>query len=241
MRKTTRGIAAAGTAIIAGIALALAVPVAASAHVSLDTNTAEAGSYALLTFKVPNESTTASTTKIELSLPTDTPFTSVRFVPVPGWTTELVTTTLPEAVTVGETEITEAVTSVVWTATDGAIVDGSLQLFPVSLGAVPDVGSVVLPVSQTYSDGRVVEWSDPEADAEHPAPVLYVNDAPAEDHHGGAAEETTDGEHADGSTDAGAADSTDTIARVFGIAGLAVGAIALVVAVMLRRRPTSTK
>jgi uncharacterized protein YcnI len=62
----------------AGTLLAIAAPLAASAHVTINPDAAEAGSYAVVTVKVPNESDTATTTKVQLSLPEDTPFTSVR-------------------------------------------------------------------------------------------------------------------------------------------------------------------
>ena len=146
MKKTTIGVPA---AIGAGLLLALAAPLSASAHVTIDPGQAEAGSYTVVTVKVPNESETATTNRVELSLPTDTPFTSVRYVPVPGWTAELVKTTLPEPVTMGESTVTEAVTSVVWTADAGSeIGSGQLQLFPLSVGPVPDTGSVTLPADQ---------------------------------------------------------------------------------------------
>ncbi len=227
--------------LIAGgsLALALAAPLAASAHVSLDDNTAAAGSYSLITFKVPNESVTAATSTVTVTLPSDTPLASVSYVPVAGWTTELVTTTLPEPVTIGESELTEAVTQVVWTADSGSeIADGELQLFPLSLGPIPDVGSLTLPVEQTYTDGTVVAWDETGDDAENPAPVLYVNDAPAADHHGGDAD--ADAEHAEGddSADAGStsgAGSSDVVARVLGGAGLVVGAGGLAFGLTSRR------
>ncbi len=135
------GLVAAGS-----LALALSVPLAASAHVTIDDDTADAGSFTLITFKVPNESATATTSSIELTLPSDTPFPYVSYVPVPGWTTELVRTTLPEPVMIGDTEITEAVTQVVWTASPGSeVAAGQLQLFPLSVGFVPDVGSLDAP------------------------------------------------------------------------------------------------
>src|SRR5690606_8549400 len=119
------------------------------------------------------ESATAVTTKVEVSLPVDTPFSSVSYVPVPGWTTKLIRETLPSPVTVGNNTITEAVTTVTWSADPGyEIADGRLQVFPLSLGPVPDVGSVVFAADQTYSDGTVVSWADTASDAEHPAPVL---------------------------------------------------------------------
>ena len=214
-------------AVTAGLALVVAAPLAASAHVSVDPAQAKPGSYTLITLKVPNESETAVTTKVEVSLPADTPFASVSYVPVAGWTAELVRTTLPEPVTVGESKITEAVTSVIWTANPGSgITAGQLQLFPLSVGPVPDTGSIRLPADQTYSDGSVVSWSESGDGAEHPAPVLYVNDAPADGHHGGADMTAT------AATDAG---SADVLARVLGIAGLIIGVVGLVLAFVVRR------
>ncbi|QNO36758.1 YcnI family protein [Protaetiibacter sp. SSC-01] len=240
MSSITRRTTAASLAVAAATALALASPLAASAHVTFDENTAEAGSYALLTLKAPNESETAATVSLTLTLPADTPFTSVRTVPVAGWTAELVRETLPEPVTVGDGTITEAVTRIVWTADAGAgLRDGELGLFPVSLGPVPDTGSIVLPVDQGYSDGSVVSWADTEDGADHPAPVLYVNDAPASDHHGGsddhATPEVTSAPDADAPAD-GSAAQVDVLARVLGIAGLAVGAVGVVLALVWRRR-----
>ncbi|GAA3741514.1 YcnI family protein [Leifsonia bigeumensis] len=219
-------VAAAGAALM----LALAAPAAASAHVSVSPDTASPGSYALIDFKVPNESATAVTTKLEVTLPTDTPFSSVSYVPVTGWTAELIREALPTPVTVGENTITEAVTSIVWTADPGhEIATGQLQVFPVSLGPVPDVGSVTFTTLQTYSDGTVVSWAETGEDAEHPAPVLYVGDAPTGDHHGDQA----------GSADAGES-SADAVARGLGVGGLVLGAIGVVVAIAgLRRKEVS--
>lgn len=251
MKRITMYPVALTIALTAAIGLAVAAPLTASAHVSVDPGQAVAGSYTVVTLKVPNESETAGTTKVELSLPTDTPFTSVRYVPVAGWTAELVRQTLPKPVTVGKSTITEAVTSVIWTADPGsAILADQLQLFPLSLGPVPDTGSVVLPANQTYSDGSVVSWSETKDGAEHPAPVLYINDAPPTDHHSTAATgEATPGGHSDGHSDgaeisagtgstasgSSTSDSPDVLARVLGIGGLVVGVIGLVLAFTMRR------
>lgn len=235
MKKSTIGVS---TAIGAGLLLALAAPLSASAHVTIDPGQAEPGSYTVVTVKVPNESDTASTNRVAVTLPSDTPFTSVRYVPVAGWTAELVTTTLPEPVTVGESTITEAVTSVVWTATAGSEIGaGQLQLFPLSLGPVPDTGSVALAAEQGYTDGTTVAWDESGDDAEHPAPVLYINDAPAADHHGTATHDDTAEVTAEGAVTAAAASdgSGDVLARVLGIGGLVVGAVGIVMAVAARR------
>ena len=210
-------ISRASIAVGAGLLLAFAAPLAASAHVSLEENTAEAGSYTVITFKVPNESETESTNSVSASIPASEGL-GVRYVPVAGWTTEVV-------------EGSDA-TTVTWTASDGNEIGvGALQVFSLSLGAIPDTGSIVIPVAQGYTDGSVVDWADTTEDADHPAPVLYVNDAPAEDHHGGAAEEEESHEEAPA-----AASSDDVLARILGIGGLIVGAVGVVLAVTARRK-----
>lgn len=211
-------------ALAAGTLLALGAPIAASAHVTIDPGNATAGSYTVITVKVPNESETAATNRVELTLPAETPFASVRYVPVPGWTAELVTETLPEPVMVGDREVTDAVTSVIWTADAGSEIQaGQLQLFPLSVGPVPDTGSIVMPADQTYTDGEVVSWSEAGEDTEHPAPVLYVNDAATE-------------EAAPIAITAAVAPADDVLARVLGIGGLVVGAIGIVLAASTRRK-----
>jgi uncharacterized protein YcnI len=238
--RRTSIFAKSAVALGAGALLAIAVPLAASAHVTINPNAAEAGSYAVITVKVPNESATASTTKVELALPEDTPFTSVRYVPVAGWTAELVSETLPEPVTMGESEITEAVTSVVWTAEPGSeIADGQLQQFSISVGAVPDTGSIVLPATQYYSDGSVVNWDSVEEDAEYPAPVLYINDAAPSDHHASSdADHTEDEGTTDSATDTTSTDASgdDILARILGLGGLVLGAAGLVLGITARRK-----
>lgn len=188
MRKTPLSRVLAGLA--AGSLLALAAPLAASAHVTATPNQAEAGSWTYVTFRVPNESATASTVKLDIHLPGDAPFTSVSYQPTAGWTGATTKTTLAKPVKVEGNTITEAATQVSFTADAGGIAPGQFQTFTLSLGPVPDTGHIVIPATQTYSDGKVVEWSaTPEQvakdDTLEPAPVLWVNDAPPADHHGG--------------------------------------------------------
>jgi uncharacterized protein YcnI len=227
--KNTRTLAGASVALALGTALALGVPLGASAHVSLDENTAEAGSYPLLTFKVPNESPTATTTSVTVTLPADTPFVSVRTVPIAGWEAEIIVTKLPEPVTIGETTVTEAPTSIVWTATGDGLGDGELGLFPFSVGPVPDVGHLELPVDQGYSDASVVAWEGDEV------PILYVNDAPAGDHHGDSGDSEEEPAEAHESE---APDATAVAGLVTGAAGFLLGATALAL-VLIRRRPAA--
>jgi len=223
MKNSTTAVVAFG----AGLLLAVGAPLAASAHVTVSPNTAEPGGYSLISVKVPNESATASTVSVSIELPADTPFTSVSYVPVTGWSAALTRSTLPTPVKVGENSITEAVTGVTWTADDGVgITAGQLQLFPISVGAVPDVGQLELVATQTYSDGSVVKW---DGSGDRPAPVLYVTDEPAGDHH--AAGPAVD-------VDEPSSAQNDVLARVLGIVGLTLGAIAVAIAIVALRRAT---
>lgn len=212
-------------------ALVLAAPLAASAHVHVEGDDVAPGSYSTLQFKVPTESATASTVKVEVAFPTDHPFTSVSYQPIAGWKADVVTGTLSKPVSTDDGEITKAVTKVVWTADSTAegIAPGEFQLFTVSAGAVPDVASVELPTTQTYSDGSVVKWNEATPasgeEPEHPAPVLAITEAAA-DHHGAASDTATSEAAATGTSgDSG-------LGLGLGIGGLGLGIIALVVAVL---------
>lgn len=243
-----RPILARATIAAAAIAmLILAAPSAASAHVQVNPDRAPSGSYATLTFKVPTESATAGTVKLQVDLPTDTPFGSVSYQPIAGWKTEVVTEKLAQPITTDDGTITEAPVRVIWTADPGVqIAPGQFQEFVISAGAVPDTGSILLPTHQTYSDGSVVDWAEPTPasgkEPEHPAPILYVKDSPpAEMNPVGAPTVTT------AATSAPPASATGTGAAVaigLGIGGLALSAIALVVAVFAYTRrgdvPTPT-
>ncbi|VXB60411.1 YcnI family protein [Frigoribacterium sp. 9N] len=248
--RSSAVVARSAAALGAAALLALAAPLAASAHVHVEPGQAEAGSYETLTFKVPNESATAGTVGLVVDLPTDTPFTSVSYEPLPGWTTEVTTNTLPEPVELDGTTITEAPTQVTWTAEgDTQIAPGQFQQFVISAGAVPDTGSIALPAHQRYSDGTVVDWADATPasgeEPEHPAPTLYVNDAPPADEHADHATDddaTTAGVGTSGDSASGSGDgAVGPLSIGLGISGLALGALALVVSVVaLTRRPRAT-
>ena len=241
MRTRSTFLAAAGT----GLLLALATPLAAAAHVGITPDSGEPGGYTTFTVRVPNESGTESTVQLDLTLPSDTPISSVRYAPTPGWATETERESFDPPVLAGDTEIAEAITRISWTAEPGfGIENGQFQEFTVSLGPLPDVDSLLLVADQHYSDGTVVSWSEEGEDAEHPAPVLYVGaEAPA-GHHGTAGAGGADAEAAGGETPAAASDTTpastpDVPARVLGVAGLVVGAIGVAFGITARRRPAA--
>jgi periplasmic copper chaperone A len=226
-----------GAALAGGLLLAGTVP--AFAHVTAQPGTAEQGGYTVITFRVPNESTTAGTTKLQVNLPVDHPITSARTTPQPGWTAEVVKGTLPAPVDVNGTQVTEAVTAVTWTAQPGTrIGPGQYVDFPLSVGPLPTgVDEIVLPAVQTYDDGKVVAWDQPSVEGqeepEHPAPTVTLT--PSTGGHGHDAAAATSG---------GTAATTDTTARWLGGIGLLLGALGLGLgggALLRGRRSASTE
>lgn len=234
--------ATAGSALLLATGLTALGLSPAAAHVTASSTTTAAEGWARITFTVPNESDTASTDRLELRLPADTPFSSVRVQPVEGWTAELTEEELPEPVQIGEGAITKAVTTITWTAdAEHAIAPDEFQTFTVSAGPLPAEGTtLVMPVAQSYTDGRTVAWDEPavegEEEPQHPAPSLTTTAAEAEGHaHAHGAGEPS----ADGSSQAGTATETSAteetspagaltwVALVAGVLGLVAGVVAL--------------
>src|SRR5262249_44424630 len=71
----------------------------ALAHVRVDSTDPPQGGFGVITFRVPTESETASTTKLTVQLPTGTPIASVSVKPLPGWTHKETTTKLATPIT----------------------------------------------------------------------------------------------------------------------------------------------
>ncbi|WP_284763937.1 YcnI family protein [Arthrobacter sp. efr-133-R2A-63] len=232
-----RTLKTASAAMMAAGLLAFGVS-AASAHVNVNPDDPAAGGYTHLTFNVPNESATAKTNKLEVALPTDTPFNSVSVKPVEGWTAQLVTTTLPKPITVAGATVTKAISSVVWTA-DAAhqIGQNEYQAFSISVGVLPDAGTTVsLPATQTYTDGSVVKWDEKtvagQPEPEHPAPSFVTT----------ASDDAAASTSTPSATPApSAAASTSDAGSTAGWFGLAAGLIGLAAGVTALVRTRSTQ
>lgn len=229
------------SAALAG-ALVLLPAAAASAHVRVVPESTAAGGWTVLTFRVPNESPTAATTRVTVDLPTATPLSSVSTRPVAGWTATVEEGELPEPVDVGGATLTRAPVRVVWTAQGDGIGDGEFEEFELSVGPLPEAGTrLVLPAHQEYADGEVVDWdevADGDAEPDHPAPELTTT-AAGEAHGGHDAAGATAADEGAAADDAaaGRADRTaDVPSRVLGGLGLVAGVAALVVALSGRRR-----
>lgn len=235
MTRALRGLAVAAAAGLVGL---LAFPGTASAHVTVSGDATQ-GSYARVTFNVPNESDTASTVKLEVFLPEGQPITSVSTRPIPGWTAVVTRKALDKPADDGHGgQITEAVSQVTWTAdAGGGVKPGQYQEFAVSMGRLPAVDKLVFKALQTYSDNDIARWiEEPVAggkEPDNPAPVLTLKKANAPDT-AAAASEAPAGDTAardDDGDDEGGEDGEAGIwlgaaGLVTGLAGLVLGGLA---------------
>ena len=201
-------------ALAAGVAVSAAAP--ALAHVTAQPPQAEQGGYTVISMRVPNESDTAGTDKLEITLPAEHPITGVRTTPVPGWRATMAKAPLATPIQRHGRTITEVVRTVTWTAAPGTRIGlGEFVEFPLSLGPLPeDTDRLVIPAVQTYDDGEVVSWNQTPVDGsepERPAPVVELS--PAND---GEVVET-----------AAQGPAPDVAARWLGGAGLLLGALGL--------------
>ncbi|GAA1522156.1 uncharacterized protein YcnI [Agromyces terreus] len=225
MSRTARNTAITASALLGGALLALSAPLAASAHVTVTPSGTAAGSYTALTFSVGHGCDGSSTTKLTFDIPDE--IESVTPTVNPNWTIEKVA----DGDRTGQ---------VVYTAIT-PLLDGYRDTFALQVHLPEDAAGTTLefPVLQTCEVGET-NWADPvvegEDEPEHPAPSITVTEAVAGDGHGHAA--ATDGDEAeehDHEADAAADDSSDTVARVLGIGGLAVGVVGIVLAITARR------
>ena len=219
-------LSAAGLAGGAILALA-AVPLAASAHVTVTPSSTAAGSYTVLTFALSHGCEGSPTTALTFDIPES--IASVAPTLNPNWTIEKVADG-------------ERTSQVVYTAIT-PVEDGYRDTIELQVALPEDAAGTTFefPVLQTCETGET-EWSEPmvegEAEPEHPAPSITVTEAVEGDGHGHADSTGDDAEADEHKAADAAADSSDTVARVLGIGGLAVGVVGIVLALTARRPRT---
>ncbi|MFJ2240122.1 YcnI family protein [Streptomyces sp. NPDC087859] len=195
---------------------------AASAHVTVHPQSyARGATDGTLTFRVPDEEDSASTTEVQIFLPTDHPLLGVLVAPRDGWTAKVTDTRLKTPVKTDDGTITDAVSEITWTG--GKIGAGQYEDFDVAFGRLPDdTGRLAFKALQTYSDGKTVRWIEEAAqgdeEPENPAPVVKLTAEQA-----GTAATPAKAREA-------AADSSDSTARGLGVAGLIMGVLGLAAA-----------
>jgi uncharacterized protein YcnI len=174
-------------AVLTALVASVVVATGASAHVTVSSADAAAGGYGKLTFRVPNESDTASTVSLRISIPEEQAMASLQAQPVPGWTIGTTSARLDEPIDSHGQEITSYVSVVEFRAdAGGGIAPGQFQEFALSGGPFPDAETLSFPAVQTYSDGTESAWIEPTVDGqeepEKPAPTLSLtSDATATD------------------------------------------------------------
>jgi uncharacterized protein YcnI len=221
MNRTTARLSA---ALVTVAVIGIAGP--ASAHVSVSSTDAAAGGYGKAVFRVPTESDTASTTKLVVTLPADTPFAFASAGVKPGWKVTVAKAKLDKPTKVGDFELTEAVRTITWTATGDGIPTSQFDEFAISGGPFPDAKSISFTAQQTYSDGEIVSWDQVQKgdeEPEHPAPTLTLTEPVADTTHA-----ATDQE--DDSSD------SDAVATWLSGAAVVVAGVALLVALRQNRR-----
>lgn len=239
MPSLLRRVAAVATVALLALTMGMA---SASAHVAVSSPGATQGGYAVITFRVPSESATATTTAVTVQLPADTPLSSARIKPIPGWTHATTMQTLTPPVTIAGREITQAIDTITWTADDGiGIRSDEYQEFQISAGPLPEADQIVFKALQNYSDGTRVDWIEQAApgsttEPDHPAPTLALAAASAGGSHG---DDDSVGTEPTVTAEASDAGSDDSGSSTLAVASLVVAIIALLgagAAIMLTRR-----
>jgi uncharacterized protein len=232
-------------AILAAVAaFVLAAPATATAHVTLQPTTAPAGGFARLDVRVPNERDDKGTIKVDVRMPPG--IVSASYEPVPGWTTTITKEKLSKPIKVEGLDVNQQIAQITWTGDgkQGVIKPGQFQDFGLSL-AIPkgNPGSkLTFKALQTYQGGEIVRWIGP-ADADEPAPTVTLT-AGGEGGGHGAPSTQSSAPAADTATTAATQPAGDSGSDTVSIVALIVGALGLIVgaaALILVRRPTSTR
>jgi periplasmic copper chaperone A len=200
----------------------------ASAHVKVSSVDAVQGGSGVITFRVPSESDTASTTGLLITFPAATPFTSVDVQPKAGWTAKVTKKPLRHPLTSDDGDtITDYIAQVDFTATGSGIPPGEFDMFNLSVGPFPKAPNMTFAALQTYSDGSTVNWDEKSANGtepDHPTPVLQLAAA------AGAQPATTSQTAADSSASTGSPSWPGITGLIAGLAALVVAVAALITA-----------
>jgi uncharacterized protein YcnI len=228
-----------GAALATAAVLTVGLAGAASAHVTVEPESAPKGGSATFTFRVPNEEDGAATVKIVIAFPdpTTAPLAVADVEPHPGWTYVTDTTHLATPAESDDGPISDVVSQITWTAdAGGGIKPGEFDEFKIEVDPLPTkVDTLEFKVLQTYSNGDVVRWIEATpaggTEPEHPAPTVTLT-AGGDTSTTTAAGTPTTTARADSGSDDGVSGPV-VVALVLGGLGLAVAVVALVVA---RRR-----
>ena len=141
---------------------ALLVVGSAFAHAEISPPVAKANAGQFFTLAVPTEEENTTTTTIELTPPAG--FAIDSFAPSPGWKRQV------QQTGAGEDAVIQKVT---WSG--GSVPTGEDSVFQF-LATPTSAKTFTFSVRQTYSDGKVVDWSGP-GSSDTPAPTVEAKDS----------------------------------------------------------------
>jgi uncharacterized protein YcnI len=150
----------------------------AAAHVTVSPSSIPQGtSDAVLMFRVPNESTTASVTALRVQFPLDHPIVLVNPEAGSGWNVSVRTARLARPITTDDGTFTSTTSEIDWSG--GTIPVGQFGQFSVLAQGIPSgTSQLVFKAIQSYSDGTVVSWIQvPDRtvpNPPHPAPFITL-------------------------------------------------------------------
>lgn len=136
--------------------VALVIPSVALAHAVVYPRTSLPGAYERYVLRVPNERD-VPTTRVELHFPADVRV--VSFGDVAGWKLEVLIDTA------------QRITGAVWT---GVLPKERFVEFPFIAVNPRDSARLTWPTIQTYANGEVVQWTDPDTTAKTPVSATIV-------------------------------------------------------------------
>jgi uncharacterized protein YcnI len=221
------------TALFCVTAVAMLLPAAAQAHVSVHPNTVPEGAFATLNVRVPGEEENAYAYKVATLFPAG--FTDVSIQNVPDWTAKVVTNKLAKPIQTDDGPVTEEVSQVIWTGSksvDGRLDNGTFMQFPLSIAMPEGIAgkSLAFKTLEYYSNGKVVHWIGA-PNAEFPAPTVNITakGGVLQDVAGGEAGPTPDEVPGTGeaATSSSSSSGGDSASKGLGIAALIVGALGL--------------
>ena len=170
-----------GLVAVCALVFVLADAGLAAAHVTVSPASLPQGTDdAILTFRVPNESTTAAVTGLKVQFPLTHPIVLVNPEAGSGWQVNVIKSVLPKPITTDDGTFTSTTSEIDWSGS--TIPVGQFGEFNVLAQGVPSgTSQLVFKAIQTYSDGSVVSWiqipSKAVPNPEHPAPIITLTKA----------------------------------------------------------------
>jgi len=173
LKALSRALTAMLTTALIFVVCMLALAPAASARVTIVPGSVKGGETQSFAVRLSNERTGVSTTRLELTFPSDIQIPQAKVSKVKGWTATVVTRPLDPPVTVAGEEFDEAVESIVLEG--GEVAPKQFEQFIVTAGPLPQTGRLVFAATQGYSDGGEDRWSNPTASGkEAAAPTITI-------------------------------------------------------------------